>query len=458
MKDKLGFKVETLFTSKLKINARDVEDALQLRFQGLPLGCRLWRRPDAGAKYEVPDGKVHSVEIAYSYQIVQLIKQGLIEVCKSGHKKLVGPLKLGANLNASSPQKSLVSSPSRSQSTPVRNPYAKSTTSTSTSASKKHVGLTNLGNTCYLNFSLQIIFSIPDFLDDLKETYDNLNTIEDDKKSLPLCFALLTVASRVRVIQPLLQSDATRDGPANPHILKKQMDILTDEFAGYQQRDAHEFLTDLVDFLHDKLANANEAKGEKIELELPTDKYLRLDVDVCLTCNSCKYSRSNEELYRHLSVEVGTNQNHEGEEEQWSTGEGLQRFFQPEVRDILCEMCEEGKSVTQTMTIKSRPKALLVHLKRFNVHMNKGEMTFRKSKTRVKSENSVSLEQGGDAYKLIGVAHHIGHSTDSGHYTADALRKEENGDGREWVKFDDSTTSKTSIVSILDEEKAGATT
>ena len=75
----LGFKVETSFTSKLKVNARDVEDALQLRFQGLPLGCRLWRRPDAGAKFEISDEKVHSVGIAYSYQIVPLIKQGLIK-------------------------------------------------------------------------------------------------------------------------------------------------------------------------------------------------------------------------------------------------------------------------------------------------------------------------------------------------------------------------------------------
>ena len=77
MKDQLGFKVETLFTSSLKINARDVEDALQLRFQHLPLGCRLWRRPDAGAKFE----KVHSVGIVYSDQILPLIKQGMIKVC-----------------------------------------------------------------------------------------------------------------------------------------------------------------------------------------------------------------------------------------------------------------------------------------------------------------------------------------------------------------------------------------
>jgi ubiquitin C-terminal hydrolase len=75
----------------------------------------------------------------------------------------------------------------------------------------------------------------------------------------------------------------------------------------------------------------------------------------------------------------------------------------------------------------------------------------RKSETQ--SENSVSLEPftekaamgWDDTYKLIGVAHHIGPSADSGHYTADAHRKEDNGEGREWVKFDDSSTSKTSI-------------
>ena len=82
MKDELGFKVETLFTSKFKINARDVEDALQRKFQHLPLGCRLWRRPDAGAKFEEPDGKVHSVGIVYSDQILPLIEQGMIKVCK----------------------------------------------------------------------------------------------------------------------------------------------------------------------------------------------------------------------------------------------------------------------------------------------------------------------------------------------------------------------------------------
>jgi hypothetical protein len=111
----------------------------------------------------------------------------------------------------------------------------------------------------------------------------------------------------------------------------------------YEQRDSHEFLSDLVDFLHDELAASpphaaavvaassgstigakvsspkedetpNEAEGKVVgELEngtvgnqhcasmsvvqndraalLPTDEYFQLNVRVCLECDSCGYSR-----------------------------------------------------------------------------------------------------------------------------------------------------------------------
>ena len=82
MIDNLDFKVEVLFTSKFKINARNVEDALQYKFQHLSLGKRLWRFPDKGAKYELPNDKVHSVGIAYSRKIIPLIEEGWIAVQK----------------------------------------------------------------------------------------------------------------------------------------------------------------------------------------------------------------------------------------------------------------------------------------------------------------------------------------------------------------------------------------
>jgi hypothetical protein len=64
----LGFKYIELYTSTIKLNARRVEAAFQKRFQHLPLGTRLWRAPDKGAKYDQPEdaGKVHKVFLTYS--------------------------------------------------------------------------------------------------------------------------------------------------------------------------------------------------------------------------------------------------------------------------------------------------------------------------------------------------------------------------------------------------------
>jgi hypothetical protein len=124
---------------------------------------------------------------------------------------------------------------------------------------------------------------------------------------------------------------------ANPSALKKQMDVLTDKFVGYEQRDAHEFLSDLVDYLHEELvaeekkeeerdgskdvpateedASASDKENDdtassevnstpekktdvhKVAKDLvepslpPTDDYFHLKVRVCLECDTCKYSR-----------------------------------------------------------------------------------------------------------------------------------------------------------------------
>mgnify|MGYP004294808473 CR=1 FL=1 len=77
----LGFKFVELFASTLKINARRVEDALQRRFQRLPLGTRLWRQVDRGAKYDKAlDGKVHKTFLTFSPLVDQAIRDKKIKI------------------------------------------------------------------------------------------------------------------------------------------------------------------------------------------------------------------------------------------------------------------------------------------------------------------------------------------------------------------------------------------
>jgi hypothetical protein len=80
MLQELGFKVELLFESKFMVNARDVEDALQNRYQHLPLGQRLWREPDRKARWEEPDGTLHKVGIVFSKDILPMIKSGVLKL------------------------------------------------------------------------------------------------------------------------------------------------------------------------------------------------------------------------------------------------------------------------------------------------------------------------------------------------------------------------------------------
>jgi ubiquitin C-terminal hydrolase len=78
----------------------------------------------------------------------------------------------------------------------------------------------------------------------------------------------------------------------NPIAVKKAMDAITDKFVGYEQRDAHEFLSDLVDRVHDELEEETKESGATEDASpLPTDEFFRMNVQVCLTCDSCGYTR-----------------------------------------------------------------------------------------------------------------------------------------------------------------------
>ena len=143
-------------------------------------------------------------------------------------------------------------------------------------------GLRNLGNTCYLNSAMQMIFSVPDFLQALT------TATVDNEKQHHLSSGILQLWQNL--------NDPQRTGAATPFKIKKAIDERTDKFRGYQQRDAHEFLGDLIDQIHEELEKPPQGEEKKEDDEtkkllLPTDEFFRLNVEVCLECKSCGYSR-----------------------------------------------------------------------------------------------------------------------------------------------------------------------
>jgi ubiquitin C-terminal hydrolase len=128
----------------------------------------------------------------------------------------------------------------------------------------KNLGLINLGNTCYLNAAIQMICCRPEFLRDLKR-YDE----QQNKSTGKLRKALLKLVGEMCCIdteecccsyesagiEEEKKDDASMGmmSAADPSSLKSSMDEICCLFEGYQQQDSHEFLSTLLDFLHDEI-------------------------------------------------------------------------------------------------------------------------------------------------------------------------------------------------------------
>ncbi|GFH60198.1 hypothetical protein CTEN210_16674 [Chaetoceros tenuissimus] len=203
------------------------------------------------------------------------------------------------------------------------------------------------------------------------------------------------------------------------------------------------------------------------------DNYFTTIIRTHLTCESCKFTRSKDEVYRNISIDVG--QSNDACQEN-SIEEGLRNFFKTEKHELKCEKCFCEAAVVEKQIAKL-PKALIIHLKRFIVDISDdySSISYRKNDSPVELDNILSLrdndnnsslatsltndvtfpnhsqteddeidamsvesevsyidiQKKNQRYEIRGAVHHLGESAICGHYTADVLREEA------WLRFND---------------------
>lgn len=120
--------------------------------------------------------------------------------------------------------------------------------------SRGTTGLSNLGNTCYMNSALQCLVHIPELRD-----YFLYNAYEDEiNPDNPLGYQGHVARILSALIQNLfggkaLSSKSTMASAYSPTNFKRTIGYFNSMFSGYTQQDSQEFITFLLDGLHEDL-------------------------------------------------------------------------------------------------------------------------------------------------------------------------------------------------------------
>lgn len=365
---------------------------------------------------------------------------------------------------------------------------------------KYTTGLTNLGNSCYMNSILQCLgatpqltkFFFPNASSQSYRQHININNKLGTKGILTNSF--------VKLLIDMFSNNAKSFSPVE---FKRVVGSLSpgQQFANYDQQDCNEFLTFLLDSLHEDLnqmvvSNPAEKKAiseltpeeEKMRECLPVrlastiewERYLKLNFSVIvdyfqgqylsqLKCLECQATSTTYNAFTVLSLPIPSKLGNTGN---ILLDDCLKEFTAVELLDDnnrwRCPNCKRQTKSTKKISITRLPQVLIIHFKRFKLspqgYFNKLD-TFIKYPvkdvldltkywpsvgTSFNPTQGYSKEREQEIlstlptrnqtppfrYKLYGVANHYGNLT-TGHYTSYVYKESDSKKTRGWCYFDD---------------------
>ncbi|KAK2584175.1 hypothetical protein KPH14_006604 [Odynerus spinipes] len=298
-------------------------------------------------------------------------------------------------------------------------------------------GMYNVGNTCYLNSTLQALFHVPALVNWLLS--DSHHTSKCEQNVLDGGGECLTCA-----VAKTLQFSHQKSGCAiKPFYIYNKLKLICRTMVPGQQEDAHEFLRYLLEGMErayltrQKAGKLDSYSKETTPINQIFGGYIRTEVK----CLQCGHVSTTFQHFQDLLVDI---------RKASTLDEALNSYFSREQldnNDYKCEACKRRVPATKQFSLERAPKVLCVQLKRFSVLGGKisRHIDFRQTIDMgpyLWREPNEPLQQL--TYKLMSIVTHMGPSVNCGHYTAVAQVS-----SGQYYSFDDSCVRPISLSNVL---------
>ncbi|XP_028046252.2 ubiquitin carboxyl-terminal hydrolase 8 isoform X2 [Monomorium pharaonis] len=310
-------------------------------------------------------------------------------------------------------------------------------------------GLKNLGNSCYMNSIIQCLsnttnlakyFTDNSYADDLNTSNDNMTQGQ-------------VVEEVAQVIKALWRGQYKS---ISPHDLKVAVGQYKLQFESYEQQDSHEFLTFLLDWMHNDLKKEAKMPIEMTTAEKEWDKAMNSQRSIIsdlffgqlrstITCSFCKQASTTYETFNSLTMSLP-------QSSRCTLNDCMEKFVTGQkVSGWKCPKCQTPRDATKKFDFVKLAPIVVIHLNRFAetggwLEKRNTAVDFPLTGFNLKSylviENAKAIMSNNIRnynYSLYAISNHYG-TMDGGHYTAFCKNATQN----KWYKYDDQTVTEVS--------------
>lgn len=315
--------------------------------------------------------------------------------------------------------------------------------------SKTIMGIQNLGNMCYLNSVLQVLFNI----DSLNKFIIKTNSISKNDKG-----DFLNLYKKILFLLDFgkIKSEIDEENVLDSSQIKDMLGYINKNYENYYQQDAHETLMTFLSIFHEGFENTKTFNNimctqfftiplEKIrfyahtcwEEDIKRNKYSILcnlfkgQLRQQITCQECLTEYNNFECFNDISIPL-PNYNTEYIDIYTCLEDFCNTEYMLCENMYYCETCEKEVEALKKTSFWKLPKYLIIHFNRFIQNCNK----INKNSTKIKFpiyDLNIKNNLFTAKYNLISTIKHHGNCIESGHYSSYIFDKSLN----KWFHLDD---------------------